>query len=229
MPLRSDAARNREKLLEAGRQVFARRGLGATLNDVAEQAGVGVGTAYRHFANKGELIEAISVGQVNELEGILRRSLANPDAWAGLVDYLERSMAMQTRDKGFAQLFAGRYLPSERYDWGRDRLAPMINQVAARAREQGAIRPEITGTDLIFIQIGILGIAETLNDGAAKVERTDVDQLYRRYLWIALAGIRASQTHAEAQDTWAGWPQPIPALTTQETHQILSGPATASL
>ncbi|MFW6186460.1 MAG: TetR/AcrR family transcriptional regulator, partial [Actinomycetota bacterium] len=90
--LRKDAARNRERLIAAGRELFAQRGLGATLNDVAHHAGVGVGTAYRRFANKEELIEAIWQQQVDELEAILRAALAAPDPWEGLVLYLERSL-----------------------------------------------------------------------------------------------------------------------------------------
>ena len=65
--LRKDAAANRERLLTAGRELFARRGLGVTLNDVAHHAGVGVGTAYRRFSNKEELIDAILERQNEEI------------------------------------------------------------------------------------------------------------------------------------------------------------------
>src|SRR4051794_33804869 len=97
--LRRDAERNRQRLLEAGREVYARDGLGATLHDVARHAGVGVGTAYRRFAGKQELIDAIVAAQVDELEAALREALADPEPWAGLVGYLEHSLAMQARDR----------------------------------------------------------------------------------------------------------------------------------
>ena len=58
-PLRKDAARNRALLLDAAREVFAERGLEASLDDIARHAGLGVGTAYRHFSNKYELAQAI--------------------------------------------------------------------------------------------------------------------------------------------------------------------------
>src|SRR4051794_29857649 len=93
--LRKDAARNRERLIAAGRDLFAQRGLDATLNDVAHHAGVGVATAYRRFTNKEELIEAIWRQQVDELEAILHEALATPDPWDGLVLYLEHSLAVQ--------------------------------------------------------------------------------------------------------------------------------------
>ena len=66
-PMRKDAARNRELLIAAGRDVFAKRGLEASLDDIARQAGVGIGTAYRHFGNKFELAEAIMHNAIGEV------------------------------------------------------------------------------------------------------------------------------------------------------------------
>lgn len=212
-PLRKDAERNRQRLLEAGREVFASRGLDATLNDVAHHAGVGVGTAYRRFGNKEELIDAIFEQQVTEFEAILRDALAEPDAWKGLVDYLERALAIQARDRGMAQILSGRRITPEQRDWERDRLSPLVNALADKAREQGVIRPEITGTDLIFAQIGLTSIAITARAGADKVDRQDAADLYRRYLWIMLDGIRANAV--------ARPPVPVEALTTEETHRML--------
>lgn len=115
--LRKDAARNRERLLAAGREVFAQQGLEATLNDVAHHAGVGVGTAYRRFANKEELIEAIHTRQVEELEAILSQALAQTDPWRGLVLYLEQALAMQAKDRGMAQILSAA-TPSRRNTTG---------------------------------------------------------------------------------------------------------------
>src|SRR5690625_8045309 len=98
--LRKDAARNRERLLAAGREVFAQQGLEATLNDVAHHAGVGVGTAYRRFANKEELIEAIHTRQVEELEAILSQALAQPDPWRGQGLDLEQALQQQASATG---------------------------------------------------------------------------------------------------------------------------------
>lgn len=211
--LRKDAARNLERLIQAGREVFAARGLEATLNDVARHAGLGVGTAYRRFSNKGELIDAILVRQVDEMEQMLHDALAAEDAWDGLVTYLERSLAVQTRDRGLAQLFSGRHIGSHRYDWERDRLAPLVDQIAERACAQGVVRPGIVGTDLILIQIGVLGIANTLSAGETSTGPDEVTDGYRRYLAIALAGIRAGD----------GAPAlPGPAPTTEQLHRLLA-------
>lgn len=213
--LRRDAEENRQRLLQAGREVFGEQGLDATLHDVAHRAGVGIGTAYRRFANKEQLIDAILAEQVDELEAALRDALAEPDAWTGLVVYLERALAIQAKDRAISQILSGRRISQEEHDWQRDRLAPLVNAVADRAVREGAARPDLTGTDLIFLQIGLTAIATVSRANAQAVTRADVDQLYRRYLWIALDGIRADASHS---------PLPIAALTTSDTHDLLSPP-----
>src|ERR1700744_562 len=87
-PMRRDAARNRELLIVAGRQVFARRGLDASLDDVARQAGVGVGTAYRHFANKFELAEAIMKQALDDVLVMTETAARAPDPWESLGGFL---------------------------------------------------------------------------------------------------------------------------------------------
>ncbi|MHA2790110.1 TetR/AcrR family transcriptional regulator [Corynebacterium sp. S7] len=212
--LRKDAELNRQKLLTAGREVFAQRGLGATLNDVAHHAGVGVGTAYRRFANKEELIEAIFKQQVEELVAFLRESLSTPDAWEGLVDYMERSIAVQVNDRGLAQVLSGRWMPAESSDWGRDQIAPLVNQLVERAQDQGKVRADLAGTDIIFAQIGIIAIAEATRGSAVASARGPEEQLYRRHLWLFLDSVRTDRSEE--------LPLPAPALTTEETHHLLT-------
>ena len=210
--LRKDAALNRERLIEAGRDLFAKRGLSATLNDVARHAGVGVGTAYRRFANKDELIDAILERQNQEMEGVLRSALAEPDPWDGLVLYMERASAIQTVDRGMSQIFTGRHSCKVSYDETRDRLAPLVDEVAARARISGQLRADVTGTDLIFIQVALSGVAAVAHDGGQLLDRSDTSELYRRYLWIALDGLRADRDPS---------PLPVPPLSVDDTHELL--------
>lgn len=214
--LRKDAARNRERLLAAGREVFARRGLSATLNDVAHHAGVGVGTAYRRFANKEQLIDAIAVQQTDELEAILHEALAEEDGGAGLELYLERSLAVQTRDRGMAQILSGRHLRTEQHDEDRRRLAPLVDEVAERARRDGALREDVTGTDLILLQVALTSVADVVEEGAPIRGREDLPELYRRYLRIVLDGLRAEPDGTS--------PLPVPPLTVQQTHDLLGRP-----
>ncbi|MEV6592400.1 TetR/AcrR family transcriptional regulator [Streptomyces acidicola] len=211
--LRKDVARNRDLLLKADRQLFAERGLDATLNDVAHRAGAGVGTAYRRFADKDELIEAIYVQQVEELEAVLHEALACPDPWDGLVLYLERSLAVRAQDLGMAQILSGQYRRPEKHDWSRDRLAPLVNQVVDRARAAGAVRDDLTGVDLILVQVSLTALAKVAHGRADAVGRGDLAELYRRYLWVFLDGIRPDRDDAT--------PLPVPSLTTQQVHLML--------
>lgn len=214
--LRKDAARNRERLLRAGREVFARRGLDATLNDIARHAGVGVGTAYRRFANKEELLDAIRGQQDDELEKIAHDALAIGNAWDGLVHFLERSLALHVADRAMAQILAGRHVTAERFDASRDRLAHLVNRIAERACDAGELRPDVAGTDLILIQIACLSVAQTVSDGPELDDRDDLPDLYRRILGIMLDGLRPARAGAT--------PLAVPALTTDELHALLREP-----
>lgn len=217
--LRKDAARNRDLLVKAGRELFAERGLGATLNDVAHHAGVGVGTAYRRFTDKDELIDAIHVQQVQELEEILNDALSCTDPWEGLVHYLERSLAVQAHDLGMAQILSGQHSRPEKFDWSRDRLAPLVERVADRARDAGVVRDGVTGVDLILLQVSLTALATVSHGRAEAVGRDDLADLYRRYLWIFLDGLRP--------DPDAKASLPVPSLTTQQAH-IMLGSASAA-
>src|SRR5947207_2664299 len=125
-PLRRDAERNRQRILEAASELFASRGLGVTLNDIAHHAGVGVGTAYRRFANKEELIEALFAERLQEVGDIATEALEDPDAWHGLVQLLKRYLRLQLRDRGLMEVVNGGHVRFESVDKMRTEIAPMI-------------------------------------------------------------------------------------------------------
>lgn len=207
--LRRDAVRNRERLLAAARQVFAEQGFEVTLDDIARHAGVGVGTAYRRFANKGELLNAIFAEQTIELAAAADAAHADPDPWHALVSYLERSLALQLRDRALAQIVSGDRLSVEQHDWNRDVMAPKNRAIVARARDAGVLRDDVEGTDLTFIQVGLNAIMGRSRD-------THPD-LYRRYLHLLLDGLRAEPGNPT--------PLPVAALTSDQTHAVM-GPTT---
>src|SRR5689334_3613864 len=88
-PLRRDAERNRQAILRAAAEVFTTRGLGASLDDVARHAGVGVGTVYRRFPDKESLAEALFEERFEAMAALAEKALAEPDSWTGLVSFLE--------------------------------------------------------------------------------------------------------------------------------------------
>ena len=204
--LRKDAAVNRERLLVAARELFASRGLDVTLNDIAHHAGVGVGTAYRRFANKEEVIDALFEEGLRDIAAVAEEALAHPDAWVGLVLFLERSLHMQFGDRGLNQIMNNTALGRDRVSDARDRIAPLIVQLVERAKEQGVVRRDLDQSDLIFAQLGLSAIMES--------SRAIEPDLYTRYLALFLDGIRTDRS----------WflPLPVRPLTADETHRAMT-------
>ncbi len=147
--LRKDAAENRERLLASAAQLFAERGLTVTLNDIAHHAGVGVGTAYRRFANKEEVIDALFEQQLTAMAEVAHEALSDPDAWNGLLMYLERALHMQHGDRGLAEIMNNPVLGDARVQDARDRIAPIIAELVAKAKVQGVVRPDFEQSDLV--------------------------------------------------------------------------------
>src|SRR3954447_6550607 len=97
---RKDVVRNRQRIVDAAKELFAARGLGVTLHDIARHAGVGVGTIYRHFPDKAELIDLLFEEQVERMEELAHRALADPDPWHAVVWFHAQSLELQSRDRG---------------------------------------------------------------------------------------------------------------------------------
>ena len=184
-PLRKDAERNRERLLTAASEVFAQRGLDVTMHDIAAHAGVGVGTAYRRFANKQEVIEALFEQRLDKVATLAEEALEDPDAWRALATYLERVLRLQSEDRGLTDIVNNPDLGQERADEARDRITPLLQALVDRARQQGHLRPDFDATDIVFLQYAL----------GALMDRTREVQpnLYRRYLTMFLDGIRADR------------------------------------
>lgn len=204
--LRKDAAANRERLLRAARELFADEGLKVTLNDIARHAGVGVGTAYRRFANKEEVIDALFEEQLEGVADVARAALADHDAWNGLVTFLERALHMRHGDQGLNELMNSHLLGDERVAEARDRIAPIITALVEKAKAQGVVRPDLDQTDLIFVQLALSAVIEST--------RSISPDLYRRYLALFLEGMRARADEPPAL--------PTRALTAEETHRAMT-------
>src|SRR3954471_4967502 len=106
-PLRRDAERNRQRIIEAARGVFAERGLAATLDDVAAAAGVGVGTVYRRFPNKDELVEALFVDRIDQMVELAKQAAEIDDPWEALETFLTRAAELNALDRGFKEVVLG--------------------------------------------------------------------------------------------------------------------------
>jgi AcrR family transcriptional regulator len=180
-PLRADAERNRRRLIDAAAELFARKGLGVGLDEIARHAGVGVGTAYRRFADKEELIEALFEDRLEQIPELAERSARDPDAFAGLVAFIEGAVELQSNDQGLKELFFGSEHAAERVAEARDRILPALLDMIARAQAAGRLRTDVGETDVALIQFMLTALA----DITARADR----EVWRRYLRIVLDGL----------------------------------------
>jgi AcrR family transcriptional regulator len=183
-PLRADAQRNRERLLEAGRALFAARGLDVTMDEIAEHAGVGVGTAYRRFRNRDALVDALFEQRLLDYLELAEDALAEPDPWEALARFLERSAAIQAADRGLHELLTGDARTLARVARIREQILPLVERIVERARDAGAIRPDAAALDMPILSLMLGQVVDFSRD----VE----PELWRRYLALLLDGLRAA-------------------------------------
>jgi AcrR family transcriptional regulator len=188
-PLRKDAERNRERILQAARELFAARGLGVTLNDIAHHAGVGVGTVYRRFPDKAQLIDELFEQQLDEMVGLMEAAVQDPDPWQGLTGFLRQNLELQTRDRALRELVLGSREGMERVGRIRARMLPLGIKLVQRAKEAGCLRPDFQPQDIPILLV----MLTTIVDAARDVE----PDLWQRYIEIVLQGLRAAPTPPE--------------------------------
>jgi AcrR family transcriptional regulator len=189
-PLRADAVRNRERILAAGATVFAERGLDATLDDVAREAGLGVGTVYRRFASKEDLVEALFEQAVNEVVALAEEGAAMESSWDGLVWFLERATAMQAEDLGLRDVILHGGDEENRVTLARSRIVPLVSGLVERAQHDGHLRPDFLPTDIPIIELMVSSVAAYTNAVAP--------DLWRRYLSLVLDGLAVERPDLRA-------------------------------
>ncbi|PPB48797.1 TetR family transcriptional regulator [Arthrobacter pityocampae] len=195
-PLRRDARHNREVVLAAARRMFAVHGADCSFEDIARDAGVGVGTVYRRFPDRRTLIEAVLVERVADVDAAVSRALALEDPWAAARLFIGAVARMQLEDRGLRELLHEDGFVSAGLAMLRRRIAPAAEDFAARLRHEGA-RPDLTGDDVLVL-IRMLGSLPP--EAGAAVPDTG----FERYLGLVLDGVRrrsAAEGSAELTDS----------------------------
>jgi AcrR family transcriptional regulator len=178
---RRDAERNRQKLIEAGRSLFAERGPDAPFEEVARRAGVGIGTLYRHFRTRDSLVEVIYAEHIDGVLAAAEEAAAAADAWAGLVGFLERVLELQSRNLPLRGVFL-RLGDDPALAERRRRIQPALARLVANARDQGSVRDDFTLGDLSLALWSFAPIFEATAGVAPDA--------WRRHLRILLDGVR---------------------------------------
>lgn len=187
-PLRADAERNRRRILDAARTVFAEHGLGVGVEAVAREAGVGVGTIYRRFPTKEHLLQAAVDDRVDDLRTRLAAVDAGARPWDALAAAAETLAGAAARDRGFYDALQEAAGVLSAPDCARAASLEAIAPFLERAQAAGVARRDVVPLDVL-----------ALCSNAGKLPRWRIEaepQLWRRYLAIALDGLRAEGAHA---------------------------------
>ncbi|NKY88485.1 TetR/AcrR family transcriptional regulator [Nocardia veterana] len=180
---RADAARNHSRILRAATDLFAERGLEVTLDNVAEAAGVGVGTVYRHFSDKKRLVAEAFEQTVTAMAEATESAFRDPDTWRGLTRLFEWYCEHMAANRGFGEVMLELPDAEQRFASVRERIRPMVLGLIDKALAEGVLRPGVTATDLFAMVNMVESIA-----GFARPVNPDV---WRRYMSIVLDGVRA--------------------------------------
>jgi len=178
-PKRADARRNYDKLVNAAREAFAEQGTSATLEEVARRAGVGIGTLYRHFPTRQDLLEAVYLEGV---EGICRavESYEDLPPWEALSGWLHEFVGFAATKRALAEdLLAYIDRDSEVFTACGGAIYGAGEPLLKRAQEAGVVRPDADITDVTKMVSGI-----------AAIRTADAEQI-DRILGVALDGLRA--------------------------------------
>ena len=182
-PLRADARRNRDKIVEAARATFAEAGLDAQMDDVAAAAGVGVGTVYRHFPTKDALVRAVIVHKMTGLAELGRRRLESGDGpGEAFHNWLWECGETHVHDRALSQVLSTQ--PSSTFReiaLTETELATVSSALIRRAQAVGAVRADARGDDVGLVMCGL----------AAVLESGWGDDAWRRYLSLVEQGLRA--------------------------------------
>lgn len=204
-PLRRDAERNRQRILAAAAEVFTQRGLDATLDDVARQAGVGVGTVYRRFPDKESLVAELFQDRIDAMVAVAEDACAAPDPWRALVAFMEYAAASMAGDLGLRQMMMFATYGKDRVAYARERMRPVVGKLVERAQAAGALRPDFSTTDVPLIAFMLAAAAEY----AGPVQ----PDVWRRYLAVIIDGMRPSRDDVSEL--------PVRALSPEEIEQSM--------
>jgi AcrR family transcriptional regulator len=179
-PMRADAARNRRHLLAAAADVFAERGLDASVSDIAKRAGVGKGTVFRHFPSKEDLLAAVVLDRIDGLTFAGERLLTAAEPADALLEFL--SIAADQRQQRDLSFLSGAGDVNAAVRRSREGLYRVIEALVDRARTAGVVRADVTGTDVVLLMCAPNYVVGYLPDAPP--------DLWRRYLAIIFDGLR---------------------------------------
>jgi len=176
---RADARRNRKRVLAAARRCMARKGLDAQIDEIARLAGVGVGTVYRHFPTKEDLVEALATARFERLAQLARDALTAAEPWTAFEGFMRASARIQSEDRALSEVLTSRPETMSRAAESVDILG-LVGELMNRGQSDGSIRADAEPSDVPMLMCALAG---TYRNPHTNPER---------YIGIVLDGLRAA-------------------------------------
>jgi AcrR family transcriptional regulator len=181
---RADAVRNRQRVLDAALEAFAEEGFECQMPEIARRADVGVGTVYRHFPNKMDLLAALADRHFDRLEQLAQEALdSDLPPWEAFTSYMWKAAHLFADNRGLAELVAQRREIVQQAADPREHLRELGSELIRRAQETGHVRADATVADIPTIMCGLGHVAAMEGAGATPMS-------WERYLTLMLDGIK---------------------------------------
>lgn len=202
-PLRRDAEKRRARLLATAQREFAAHGVDASLERIARDTGVAIGTLYRHFPSRIDLLLAAFEPRLREFLDGAQVASDTADPWDGFVLYLENLFCVQAGDRGFNDFLSRRFPGSAETERIHDRMCQQIGDVLARAQDAGSVRDDITLADIVNL----------IWSNGRMIDATSVaaPAAWRRQLHLMLDAYRSERAH----------PLPEPPMTDTQLYDAM--------
>lgn len=179
---RSDARRNRARILDAAAYVFSRSGAEGRVGDIAARAGLGQGTLFRHFPSKQVLLIAVLGSRIDNVLASARDCIGMSDPWSSVKRFMTEGAEQLAHDRAFLQAIGPGLFDEPELQSARDELLLAVDELLVRAQDAGVVRRDLSATDIPFLLNAVGGTIE-------HVPCSD-PELWRRYLLVVLDGMR---------------------------------------
>ena len=203
VPRRRDAIESHARLITAAQQEFAVRGVNASLEAIARDAGVAIGTLYRHFPTRIDLLIAAFEPRFQQFLDGANSALQLDDPWEAFVAYLENLFRVQAGDRGFNDFLSRRFPSNAETERIHDQLCEQIERVLIRAQQSGQVRSDIALADIVNLIWS--------NGRMIDATGTTAPNEWRRHLYLMLDAYRAEGAH----------PLPEPPMTEKQLYDAM--------
>jgi AcrR family transcriptional regulator len=202
-PRRRDAIERHDRLISAAQREFAARGVNASLEGIARDADVAIGTLYRHFPTRQDLLLAAFQPRLHEFSEGTMKVLEMEDPWEAFVSYLENLCRVQAGDRGFNDFLSRRFPGNADTERIHDQMCEQIESVLARAQESGQVRPDLAVADIV----NLIWSNGRMMDATSATAPNE----WRRHLYLMLDAYRAGRAH----------PLPEPPMTDEQLYDAM--------